>query len=478
MAAFDLPLNNPELFSLSLRPHRAPRKRPPPGAMIHPDLSSTSPRNPTNTTSTTMPSSSSLPSAAAAGTATPELSSTTVSTSTSAHNNGNGGGATASSASALASVGAAASPTDVLLTLPPPVLRLLVVSAPFVQFLTTITQLLTWTHPNRFAPFFLPLFWILVTLGGETTLRYGANALLLLVVAAGWVATRGGRRYNSAMTREAHRESHVKTLALATGNQPAIQVLTPAALNTLLFQATLLSKHLQALHRTFSPILTPFTWTDPSLSWATINLLLTSYPFYLLLTYFVPLRNILMLLGLVALLWEAPWFAVVRRALWSSLLFRRTVRVILRILQGDIRVARMEATDGQPGVGVVAKLKTLRYITVNGSGSVATHPPRRPSRSSKQGEGGLDSYSSESELMEIQYLFTIFENQVSWGSCVCKCNNHDLSEAIREARLRGSATVLISPLTSRLYGTHHTTALVDRPRVDSSSPPQRTAELV
>ena len=80
-----------------------------------------------------------------------------------------------------------------------------VVSAPFVRFLATLAQLLTWTHPNRFAPFFLPLLWTALTLGGELGLRYAVNALLLATLGVGWLARRGSGSSADVLHGQRHR---------------------------------------------------------------------------------------------------------------------------------------------------------------------------------------------------------------------------------------------------------------------------------
>jgi len=332
MAAFDLPFNNPELYSLL-----APRRRKMP-AVSHPDLSTSNPR-PTVATS--------------------------VDT---AHS--------VTSPTVLSSLGSASAPTDVLLTLPPPILRLLVVSAPFVRYLTTLSQLVTWTHPNRYAPFLLLFAWTALCLGGELAAKFGFNAIILAVLGVGWVAKRGGKIYTSASARE--KDSQVRTLAIATVHQPAVQVLTPIALNALLHRASILSTHLQVLRKTFAPLFKPFDWRDPALSFAAVNLLLTSYPFYLLLTYFVPLRHIVLFVGLVLLTWEAPWLAVIRKSLWSSLIVRRTARLLLRVLQGDLRLAQAEVKEGPKDVGLLARMRAVRALSFDvGSAKGRSTSPAR-----------------------------------------------------------------------------------------------------
>lgn len=401
MAAFDLPLNSPALYSL-LSPSTRAVKKMPGGAA---ELSTSTAFGPSHTRPSVATSIESAQSATS-----PVLLA---------------GGAGSASASA---------PTDVLLTLPPPLLRLLVISAPFVRTLTTLSQLLTWTHPNRYAPFLLLFGWTATCLGGELVLRFGFNALLLAVLGLGWVAKRGGKVYTAQNIRHQQQQQQmadgsgttnitgsgtsqpqqqVRTLSIATSTQPAVQVLTPTALEALLHRASILSKHLQVLQAgLLAPALRPFDWRDPSLSMATINLLLSSYPFYLLLTYFVPLRHIVLAVGLVALTWEAPWLAVVRKSLWSSLLVRRTARVALRIIQGDLRLAQAEVREGPENVGILARLRGARTLAFDMQvGKSRGVSPARAVTGTKTDSIAPEA-AKEAESLEIQYMFTIFENQV------------------------------------------------------------------
>jgi len=406
MAAFETLWTTPSLYSS----YANQRKQPGLVSMFaHPDLSHSAPPR----------RAMSGDRAAASGASTSSVDPLTVMTSNSSSGGAGGGvgsGATLTSASALASVGVNASQTDVLLTLPPPILRLLVVSAPFVHTLSVFARLVTWTHPNKFACLLLPFGWVVLCLVGQLVAKYGFNALLLAFLGIGWVAGRGGKKYSSATARDGQQStSNVKTLALATSSQPAIQVLTPGALNTLLQEATVLSKHLQVLHKSFSPLLTPFTWSDTSLSWMTLNFLLTSYPFYLILTYLIPLRHLVLFVGLVALSWEAPWFALIRKSLWSSLLIRRGARIVLRLLQGDLRTAQLEARAGQADTGLLAKWRLGRSLSsLRAEKTAAPGQNGGPASENKsmQQQASTTPTDIKPQDVEIQYLFTIYENQV------------------------------------------------------------------
>lgn len=440
MAAIDLPFNNPALYYLSARRLPAAMLGPTTGpagpttssssaTAAHPELSSTTPRK-NSSNNNNISNSSSGAAAAVLG--------STVSDPNAAY-------PSSTSATALASLGANASPTDVLLTLPPPILRLLVVSSPFISFLTTISQLLTWTHPNRYAPFFLPVLWTVACMGGEYLLRFGLNGLLLAILGVGWIVRKGAERRRlkgepvaianrgvaatinkespiptSSTSTSIRETSNVRTLTLGTSSQPAIQVLTPSALNLLLAEASILSKHTQILYRTFSPVLTPFTWKDEALSWNATYFLLNSYPYYLLITYFVPMRLILLVLGLVALLWEAPWFAVVRKSLWSSALFRRTCRVGVTLLRGELYSVKIVANNGPNNVGVLTRWQTFKQIwkdakteDVNQKAKAKSIPSNDTNRGRSRSIVNTKAISKyEDNIVEIQYLFSIFENQV------------------------------------------------------------------
>lgn len=282
-------------------------------------------------------------------------------------------------------------------------------------------------------------------MGGEYLLRFGLNGLLLAILGIGWIVRKGAERRrlkgdsiaiankgvaatiskdsipSSGSSTTAIREnSTVRTLTLGTSSQPAIQVLTPSALNLLLAEATILAKHTQILHRTFSPILTPFTWKDEALSWNATYFLLNSYPYYLLITYFVPMRLILLVLGLVALFWEAPWFAVVRKSLWASALFRRTCRVAVTLLRGELYSVKIEANKGPNNVGILTRWQTFKQIWRDAKTEDAAEKARAKSFSANEmtrgrsrsiaGSKAVNKY--EENIVEIQYLFTIFENQV------------------------------------------------------------------
>ena len=147
------------------------------------------------------------------------------------------------------------------------------------------------------------------------------------------------------------------------------------------------------------------------------------------------MRLILLVLGLVALFWEAPWFAVLRKSLWVSALFRRLCRVGVTLLRGELYSVIIEANKGPNDIGITTGWQTSAQIwkdsktedalsmkqntrakSLSAAGAAANETDRGRSRSVivDNNNKGIEKY--EEDMVEIQYLFCIFENQVSHQS--------------------------------------------------------------
>lgn len=62
------------------------------------------------------------------------------------------------------------SKTDLLLSLPPPVLHLAAKSRIFISFCLFLTRLFYWNHPNPYAPWLLLGSWLLISQAGDVIL--------------------------------------------------------------------------------------------------------------------------------------------------------------------------------------------------------------------------------------------------------------------------------------------------------------------
>lgn len=209
-------------------------------------------------------------------------------------------------------------PTDLLLATPPAILKLLTLTAPVIQALTTLSQLLTWTHPSFFSSLLVLLAWWTICLFGTVVFKYGLNALVLGYVVFRYVASASARA-KSGSTHHRLRQ------------RPA--TLTPASYTALVHSAQLLATHVHTLRATLiHPIAAHLSFVpthagQPAPAFATAWLALTSYPFYLALSYFVPGHLTLLVGGSVAILWNAPFFRTLRTAMMRSAVVRWAGRI-------------------------------------------------------------------------------------------------------------------------------------------------------
>ena len=264
-------------------------------------------------------------------------------------------------------------PTDLLIGTPVPILHLIARLSPFINLFTSIVRLLTWTHPSSLAPWLLLFAWWTVCLGGVYIVRYALNPIGLLVLAAGWLRRTG--KHNSTVPS-------------------GLVARSPDKMDTSrLLKAVDDSRDLDSAVEQFlisiEPVTAVLLWRNPDRSRECVGYLLTSYPAVLCITHFVPLHIIFLVSGSLVLLYNAPWFAVLRRALWHSLVVRFFCRIVFGILVGGRGLTR-EFKRGRAG------FRLFRGRSKSQS-KVSTLGPQ------KEGQGA-----------DVHFLFTIFENQRWW----------------------------------------------------------------
>ncbi|GAA5860516.1 hypothetical protein JCM1840_000283 [Sporobolomyces johnsonii] len=315
------------------------------------------------------------------------------------------------------------SPTDLLLATPPTLLKLFALSAPVIHAAATFCQLVTWQHPSFFASLLVLLSWWALCLFGRWIALYGLNAVILVYILSTYLST--ARRANKPSSSAPNPPSS----AYRHARPPT---LTPAAYAQLLTSAHFLFAHLQTFRTTvIHPLslqfhFSPLRPSTPAPAYTTARLLLTSYPSYLLLTYLVPLRYLLLVLGTVAILWQAPFFRTLRTLLWRSAAVRWACRLALGVLCGGKGV-REEWARTKSGVGVPGLLGRTKYAAAK-TGVVeekTVKKARRASSVSKVGGEGVIPEADEDVLAgedaesgdegeDVQIQFTVFENQRWW----------------------------------------------------------------
>ncbi|GAA6056715.1 hypothetical protein JCM3770_006482, partial [Rhodotorula araucariae] len=329
------------------------------------------------------------------------------------------------------------SPTDLLLATPPTLLKLFALSAPVIHVAATFVQLVTWTHPSFFSSLLVLLGWWALCLFGYWIALYGLNAAVLLVILHKYFAS-------------ARRTKGVPPSSLRHRQRPA--TLSPAAYAQLINSAHVLAEQVQTFRtEVVHPIslhfsLTPLRPSTPAPAYETAWLLVTSYPFYLLVTFLVPLRYLFLVAGSIAILWQAPFFTTLRMLLWRSVFVRWICRLAVGILRGGKNIrrewGRTRSGLGIPGLigshgGVFSgrgapisnvveekPVKKPRSSSV-GPGVPVTPPPASPAVAKASvaapvlpavvaEETALGEEAVAGEGEDVQVQFTVFENQRWW----------------------------------------------------------------
>lgn len=375
-------------------------------------------------------------------------SSTSASSATSGAAVAAGATGTASAASPLISSTAPPasedpSPTDLLLATPPALLKLFALSAPIINLAATLALLVTWKHPSFWGSLLVLLAWWATCLFGYGVAKYGLNAAVLAFILVDYLST--ARRSAGSLAHPATSLRH----------RPRPATLSPAAYSQLLASAQVVAEHVQAfrtsvvhplsLHFSFTP-LRPATRAP---AYDTAWFLVTSYPFYLAVTYLVPLKYLFLTAGTVALLWQAPFFATLRAILWRSTAVRWACHLALALLRGGYGVRtewnRTRSGLGLPGwIGALTRkasssiaataeavaaeerpVKVQRARTSSGSlpatpGAAAVSgvaaAPEVPSKGERElaqtAAGPTAAAGAVGDDVEVQ--FTVFENQRWW----------------------------------------------------------------
>ncbi|KAM0750564.1 hypothetical protein T439DRAFT_356317 [Meredithblackwellia eburnea MCA 4105] len=379
----DTYLSDPGLGFLAESP-RSRRRRPPPSSGSHPNHSSASTTS-SSLISTTSPlrSSTSIGSSGAGGVGGGSLGGPNVGAT-------GAGQAIVSTSTPLREN--EPTPTDLLLSTPPAILKLLTLTSPVIQSLTTFVQLVTWTHPSFFSSLLVLLAWWAICLFGRLFLLYGVNGGILAYVVWQYV-TSASSRYSSSSTGAGS----------TSRSRRGPATLTPASYTSLLHSSQLLASHVHTLRTSIlHPIASHFSFSPlhpgtPVPAYSTAWLAITSYPFYLLLTYFVPLNLIFLVIGSVGILWNAPFFKTLRTSLTKSAFVRWVGRLVLRVMRGEVGGARKEWQRTKSGVGIPGLLGRRKK-----QGVVDEKPVK-----SVAVNGG-------DEAEDVQLQFTVFENQRWW----------------------------------------------------------------
>jgi hypothetical protein len=88
-------------------------------------------------------------------------------------------------------------------------------------------------------------------------------------------------------------------------------------------------------------------WHNPDVSLRILRNLLYIYPIWIICTYLLPVRQALIALGTIGLLWNSPWFRLIRSAFYRYPLIQQSIVALGDVWQTQ-RVAsrRRKSEDG------------------------------------------------------------------------------------------------------------------------------------
>ncbi|KAF9205209.1 peroxisome- protein [Haplosporangium sp. Z 27] len=223
---------------------------------------------------------------------------------------------------------------------PASVTLLLSYTGPAIHFVHRFLQLVTWTSDRSIKSFLLLFAWWAICLGSESFLVFGVHITLILYIGRQWI--RSGKATKvaadiplplSPSTPQSGKLSFSSNLSNKS-NSTLISSSTRHPVTSQVEQSVTLKEiqeildHWAAWHRTLDRTETYLNWSDKSTTRFILFLVAVTYLPWLILTYFIPMRIILLVLGSVAICWRAPWFAI----LWAVMLKIEMVTPILQLI--------------------------------------------------------------------------------------------------------------------------------------------------
>ncbi|RUS29316.1 integral peroxisomal membrane peroxin-domain-containing protein [Jimgerdemannia flammicorona] len=193
-------------------------------------------------------------------------------------------------------------PIDFVYSIPPSVTRLLTYCTPAIHFLFYLLKLTTWQTRNASESVLFLAAWWLVCLWLREILVYGTTWALVTWMAWTWIQRSKRERLGKPM--------------------PAPSATSSADLNRALAELEVIVDHVGVFHRALAALLARLDWSDPAETHLILNVALYTYLPWLLLSYLVPLRCMILAAGSLLICWSSPWMRVIRLAIARSPVMR------------------------------------------------------------------------------------------------------------------------------------------------------------
>ncbi|CAG8568394.1 2102_t:CDS:2 [Ambispora gerdemannii] len=264
-----------------------------------------------------------------------------------------------------------ASPVDFISNTPTSLTRVLTYTSPFVHSFSHFLSLVTWQTNNPAESCLLVAAWWTLCLFPRELLVYGTHIILI-----GWIAWR--------WIEKGKRERLGKP-------NPIARSVSQLDLNQTVEEIHKISEKLSNFHGIVKDLDSHINWSNPSQTQIVILGLLYSYPVWIVLNFLISLKWIFLVTGTVVLVWNGPWFRVIRYSLMQSPLFRGTVSFLIGFIWGGR--LKQEGVRGFSVASLIRKAKEQQKKLI----------ARKASKD--------DSKTSTTDLI---FRFVLYENQRWW----------------------------------------------------------------
>jgi len=283
-----------------------------------------------------------------------------------------------------------------------------------------LLQLLTWTSDRSVKSFLVLFAWWAICLGAETFLIFGLHGALVLYTGHLWIQSRKANRVASEIplpqspgtplsgkfsfsSSSVHSTRSNALLSPTSARHPTTTQLEQAVT---LREIQEILDHWAAWHRALDRVEKYLDWSDRGRTRLVLALVVLTYVPWLVLTYFIPMRFILVVIGSIAICWRAPWFAI----LWAVAARLQAFSPLLQLIPYWPHSRQTEAGQLAASYQKKKRLFSVKDIISRAIGQ------RKKDDSDYNSKGYRTStgYDIEEDHATMYYKFVLYENQRWW----------------------------------------------------------------